>query len=114
MFGKKKDKPDPAVRRCSFCNKTQHDVRKLIAGPKVNICDECVDICIDILAVDRKDAPEAGEEGALPPSSLSACALCRLPVGVAEALFVEGRGLLCSGCLGEIEAAMAREGDLSS
>jgi len=35
--------------KCSFCNKSQRDVRKLIAGPTVYICDECVDICLDIL-----------------------------------------------------------------
>ncbi|HNX50585.1 MAG TPA: ATP-dependent Clp protease ATP-binding subunit ClpX, partial [Thermoanaerobaculaceae bacterium] len=45
--------------RCSFCNKTQREVRKLIAGPNVYICDECVDICLDIIAEDR--AREAKE-----------------------------------------------------
>jgi len=39
--------------KCSFCNKSQRDVRKLIAGPTVYICDECVDICLDIIAEDR-------------------------------------------------------------
>jgi ATP-dependent Clp protease ATP-binding subunit ClpX len=39
--------------RCSFCNKSQREVRKLIAGPTVFICDECVDICLDIIAEDR-------------------------------------------------------------
>ena len=38
------------VLRCSFCNKSQRDVKKLIAGPTVYICDECVDICLDIIA----------------------------------------------------------------
>ncbi len=38
------------VLRCSFCNKSQRDVKKLIAGPTVYICDECVDVCNDILA----------------------------------------------------------------
>ena len=35
---------------CSFCGKSQHEVRKLIAGPTVFICDECVDVCVDIIA----------------------------------------------------------------
>jgi ATP-dependent Clp protease ATP-binding subunit ClpX len=39
--------------RCSFCNKSQREVKKLIAGPTVFICDECVDICLDIIAEDR-------------------------------------------------------------
>src|SRR5260370_349752 len=34
---------------CSFCGKSQHEVRKLIAGPTVFICDECVELCIDII-----------------------------------------------------------------
>jgi hypothetical protein len=41
--------------RCSFCNKSQRDVAKLIAGPAVHICDECVAICLDIIAEDFKD-----------------------------------------------------------
>ncbi len=40
--------------RCSFCNKDQNDVRKLIAGPTVFICDECVDVCNDIITDDNK------------------------------------------------------------
>ena len=34
---------------CSFCGKSQHEVRKLIAGPTVFICDECVELCMDII-----------------------------------------------------------------
>ncbi len=52
---------------CSFCGKSQHEVRKLIAGPSVFICDECVDLCNDII---REEVQEAGVEGAddvLPP-----------------------------------------------
>ena len=45
---------DNEVLRCSFCNKDQNDVRKLIAGPTVFICDECVDVCNDIIADDRR------------------------------------------------------------
>jgi len=48
----KKDSGDDALR-CSFCNKSQREVKKLIAGPTVFICDECVDICLDIIAEDR-------------------------------------------------------------
>jgi len=48
----KKETGDDALR-CSFCNKSQREVKKLIAGPTVFICDECVDICLDIIAEDR-------------------------------------------------------------
>ena len=46
---------------CSFCGKSQHEVRKLIAGPSVFICDECVDLCNDII---REEVQEAGAEAA--------------------------------------------------
>jgi hypothetical protein len=49
--------PTPAkLLYCSFCGKSQHDVRKLIAGPSVFICDECVELCDDI--VDKEDHEE--------------------------------------------------------
>tara|TARA_R110002110_G_scaffold14698_1_gene67624 strand:+ start:41038 stop:42330 length:1293 start_codon:yes stop_codon:yes gene_type:complete len=44
---------------CSFCGKSQHEVRKLIAGPSVFICDECVDLCNDII---REEVQESGKE----------------------------------------------------
>ena len=50
--------------RCSFCNKSQREVKKLIAGPTVFICDECVDICLDIIAEDRLH--EQQQETSLP------------------------------------------------
>ncbi len=45
------------ILRCSFCNKSQHEVRKLIAGPTVFICDECVDVCNEIIADDVSPPP---------------------------------------------------------
>ncbi len=57
MAGKK---GDGESLRCSFCNKDQRDVKKLIAGPTVYICDECVDICLDIIAEEREpEEPKA-------------------------------------------------------
>ena len=44
---------DSDMLRCSFCGKSQHEVRKLIAGPTVYICNECVEVCLDIIAEDR-------------------------------------------------------------
>ena len=51
------------VLRCSFCNKDQNDVRKLIAGPTVFICDECVDVCNDIIADDRRSEGRQNRSG---------------------------------------------------
>src|SRR5262249_42288101 len=58
-------KGEGEVLRCSFCNKNQRDVRKLIAGPTVYICDECVDICLDIIAEER-EPEERIQENRLP------------------------------------------------
>ena len=49
-----KKSAEPEILRCSFCNKDQNDVRKLIAGPTVFICDECVEVCNDIIADDSR------------------------------------------------------------
>ncbi len=57
-MAKKKGEGD--VLRCSFCNKNQRDVKKLIAGPTVYICDECVDICLDIIAEEREPEEQKG------------------------------------------------------
>ena len=46
------DKPPPPLR-CSFCGKDQHQVEKLIAGPGVYICDQCIALCAEILAEER-------------------------------------------------------------
>jgi ATP-dependent Clp protease ATP-binding subunit ClpX len=54
------------VLRCSFCNKDQNDVRKLIAGPTVFICDECVEVCNDIIADDNRFQRPDGTRSALP------------------------------------------------
>jgi ATP-dependent Clp protease ATP-binding subunit ClpX len=52
---------DGKLLYCSFCGKSQHEVRKLIAGPSVFICDECVELCNDII---REEMQEPGEENA--------------------------------------------------
>src|SRR6266851_1459705 len=44
----------PQLLRCSFCSKSQHDVRELIVGPSVYICDECVEACLDIIRWEGK------------------------------------------------------------
>jgi ATP-dependent Clp protease ATP-binding subunit ClpX len=51
---------------CSFCGKSQHEVRKLIAGPTVFICDECVDLCNDIIREETKGTLTARKDGEVP------------------------------------------------
>jgi hypothetical protein len=57
----------PRTLRCSFCCKTQHEVAQLIAGPSVFICNDCVDICNDVLAEERRKAGPGG--GAAAPAA---------------------------------------------
>jgi len=51
---------DGKLLYCSFCGKSQHEVRKLIAGPSVFICDECVELCNDIIREELEDKAEPG------------------------------------------------------
>ena len=58
---------------CSFCGKSQHEVRKLIAGPSVFICDECVDLCNDIIREEVQEAQAESNSNKLPaPKEISA------------------------------------------
>ncbi|WP_372614463.1 ATP-dependent Clp protease ATP-binding subunit ClpX [Aquicoccus sp.] len=55
---------------CSFCGKSQHEVRKLIAGPTVFICDECVELCMDIIREETKSAGLKSSEGVPTPKDI--------------------------------------------
>lgn len=58
-----KQQEDGKLLYCSFCGKSQHEVRKLIAGPSVFICDECVDLCNDIITEEMQEqAASSGSE----------------------------------------------------
>ena len=55
---------------CSFCGKSQHEVRKLIAGPTVFICDECVELCMDIIREENKTSMVKSTEGVPTPQDI--------------------------------------------
>jgi ATP-dependent Clp protease ATP-binding subunit ClpX len=55
---------------CSFCGKSQHEVRKLIAGPTVFICDECVELCMDIIREENKTSMVKSREGVPTPQEI--------------------------------------------
>ncbi len=57
---------------CSFCGKSQHEVRKLIAGPTVFICDECVELCMDIIREETKSTGLKSSEGVPTPKDICA------------------------------------------
>jgi len=56
---------------CSFCGKSQHEVRKLIAGPTVFICDECVELCMDIIKEEGKGSLAKTQEGVPTPQEIT-------------------------------------------
>jgi len=93
---------------CSFCGKSQDEVRKLIAGPTVYICDECIDLCNDIIAEEVEE--EAQLEGAVSPvASLNAptwCGVCHLPKSAEAIVAVSELGFfVCRRCIDVIRAA---------
>ena len=106
----------PEILRCSFCGKSQDEVRKLIAGPAVMICDECVEVCVDVIFDDAvqpadKDPQErerwraiAAKVAVKPESSI--CSLC----GTAghDMLSIGSRGLLCGDCADAIEDVLSQ------
>jgi ATP-dependent Clp protease ATP-binding subunit ClpX len=55
---------------CSFCGKSQHEVRKLIAGPTVFICDECVELCKDIIREETKSSLDKSRDGIPAPKEI--------------------------------------------
>ena len=55
---------------CSFCGKSQHEVRKLIAGPTVFICDECVELCMDIIKEENKSSLVKHQDGLHSPKEI--------------------------------------------
>ena len=119
---------EPALR-CSFCNKAQAKVRKLIAGPTAFICDECIQVCNDIIRADNESSPtavapptsgsadnESSPTAVAPPTSSSTyltrvvtCKLCVMQLPLEDALVISERGFLCPGCSGEVEAALAQK-----
>ncbi len=64
------EKNNKNILYCSFCGKSQHEVRKLIAGPTVFICDECVELCMDIIKEESKESFVKGQEGVPTPQEI--------------------------------------------
>src|SRR5688572_21630674 len=63
---------DGKLLYCSFCGKSQHEVRKLIAGPSVFICDECVELCNDIIREELDERAERGRDKLPKPAEIKA------------------------------------------
>lgn len=95
---------------CSFCGKDQSDVRKLIAGHSVHICDECVELCRDIAAQET----DAGDKTKTKPTKAKSkenrlCGICMEPRETDELIFLPHAAYMCAGCLEEMQAVRDRQ-----
>ncbi len=124
MLSKKKSRtrgqPIQDIMQCSFCEKSVENVRKLIAGPHAYICDECVEACVEIMADDRRDGQHVDGQAATglttqPGNSLTVlCALCGIGTPASDGLVIPNRGILCPGCVVDVEAAAAERREAGS
>ena len=72
MSDENSGKDDGKLLYCSFCGKSQHEVRKLIAGPSVFVCDECVELCNDIIREELEERAEQGRDSLPRPHEIKA------------------------------------------
>jgi hypothetical protein len=73
---------------CSFCGKSQHEVRKFIAGPTVFICDECVELCLDIIGEENKSSlTKSGHDIPTPQAIRKALDVSARPCGQSSVFF---------------------------
>jgi ClpX C4-type zinc finger protein len=97
---------------CSFCGKNQSEVRKLIAGPSVHICDECVELCKNIVA-EEEDVGDSDKTKAARAKSKAnrLCGICMEPRETDELIFLPHAAYMCAGCLEELQAVRDRQGE---
>jgi len=90
---------------CSFCGKNQSEVRKLVAGPSVHICDECVELCRNIVAQEVDPGEKAKTKAAKAKARESRlCGVCMEPRETDELIFLPHAAYMCAGCLEELQA----------
>ena len=97
---------------CSFCGKDQTEVRKLVAGPSVHICDECIELCKNILT------EESDSSGSLNVTSSGVnakanrlCGICMEERETDELIFLPHAAYLCAGCLEDIQALRDKQAE---
>ena len=91
---------------CSFCNKGQDQIRKLVAGRRVLICDQCVDACVEILAAPPGSMANEAAPAVVGSVTSACCSLCRTPTAVEKLVPIVGHGALCDACLWAIEVVI--------
>jgi hypothetical protein len=98
-------------QRCSFCGRDPYQLRKLVAGPNVYICADCVEVCADIISDDRGMEGALGCRASLIGSVVTArCPLCKTPSPASQLVTVPTRGAVCEACLREIAVVLRERG----
>lgn len=105
---------DNKLLSCCFCGKDQNEVPKLIAGPTVHICNECVDLCNDILSAEVEADASVGatsEADAKQSRKDRLCGVCMEPRETDELIFLPHAAYMCASCLEELQAVRDRQGE---
>ena len=88
-----RDEPDRTARRCSFCFKSQHQVRKFIAGTNMYICNECVEVGVGLVGGDEDEGEvQAGQKHVH-------CSFCDKPLGEVETIIAGPGTNICNECV---------------
>ena len=96
------------VMRCSFCNKSQFEIRRLVAGPRAIICDECARTCVEIVGPDASPGQAPGEYVVTNWPREVHCSICRTEVSDEEVVAVGNRGFLCAACMAELRRELSK------
>ena len=112
MSGKRRGASADEIMRCSFCNRSQFEIRRLVAGPKATICDTCVRECVEIVGRDPSPGMAPDEYAATLthwPTEIH-CSLCRMKVSDEEVVAIGKRGVLCAVCVAAIRRELSKSG----
>ena len=96
---------------CSFCGKSQNEVRKLVAGPSVHICDECIELCKNILVEELDSGGRKGKSAKATVSENRLCGICMEERESDELIFLPHAAYMCAGCLEDIQAVRDKQGE---
>ena len=103
---------DAKYTACSFCGKSQNEVRKLVAGPSVHICDECIELCKNIL-VEELDAGGGRKSKSAGSTSKEnrLCGICMEERESDELIFLPHAAYMCAGCLEDIQTIRDKQAE---
>jgi len=106
-----KFRDDAKQAACSFCSKRQNEVRKLVAGPAVHICDECIDLCKNILVEDLESSESAAGKSAAMTGEHRLCGVCMEERESDELIFLPHAAYMCAGCLEAIQSVRDKQAE---